>query len=208
MKKLFIMMTAVLLLLGLAACTPDGQIENEQDTQTPNEQQQENLERPATKTDVITLEGMDEEFEFNLYEDKGLGFSTYISEDMIAESVSTGEGDALIVYANFGGNKNEDAALSFFSPSEAHELNLEQLIEQTKEQLTNEGYKVEELEESTNPLQLDVQIYNLESSDLIGKSMFFEHQDRVYVIYYHYPPEFGDGFGPRLNKLLEDIVWY
>lgn len=197
MKKLFIMMTAVLLLLGLAACTPDGQMENKSEN-----------DRPATKTDVISLEGMDEEFTFNLYEEKGLDFSTYIIEDMIAESVSTGEGDALIVYANFGGNKNEDAALSFFSPSEAHKLNLEQLIEQTKEQLTNEGYKVEELEESTNPLQLDVQIYNLESSDLIGKAMFFEHQDRVYVIYYHYPPEFGDGFGPRLNKLLEDIVWY
>lgn len=57
-------------------------------------------------------------------------------------------------------------------------------------------------------MSLSKEVYALSSADLVGRAIFFEHDDRAYVLFYYYPPEYGDGFEPRANKFIGDIVWY
>lgn len=243
MNKLVIVLASGLLVFGLAACNPE-QPENElgappaseQETppvneretspdegESPAEEKDSDIEvdpnqpvgqRPAVKQDTILIEGMEETFSFNLVETEGLGFSTYVIEDMIAEQSSSADGDELFVYVNFGGVKNEQAGLRIFSPKKESKVEMEQLITDMKEELASMGLQMKETTLDSHhpftapdsPVHVE-KVYLLTSNDLGGRAIFFEHDQRPYVLYYHYPHEYGDGFDPRINKLIADLVW-
>ncbi|MGE8018483.1 hypothetical protein ACQKOM_06040 [Peribacillus frigoritolerans] len=63
---------------------------------------------------MIILEGMEGSFQLLLYHSQAFGFSTYIVDDMVVEEASSGEGDAMIVFANFAGKRNRMPKFRYF----------------------------------------------------------------------------------------------
>ncbi|QKE76033.1 hypothetical protein HPK19_24795 (plasmid) [Arthrobacter citreus] len=55
------------------------------DDSTGKEKLQSAKNCPKEKTDTIELEGIKKSFHFTLYESSGLGFSTYITNDLLVE---------------------------------------------------------------------------------------------------------------------------
>ena len=121
MKKILLILAAVFLVTGVSACKgvqegneesppisekpSDSPKQTDGQDEDPSGESVENptKDRPNTKTDTIILEGMEEPFQFTLHHSQALGFSTYIVDDMVVEEASSGEGDGVIVFANFSG---------------------------------------------------------------------------------------------------------
>ncbi|RAP75639.1 hypothetical protein [Paenibacillus montanisoli] len=232
MKKLAWLVAAVILLAALSACTsdPDGSMETTTGT-TPSESAATNSSvtngdpqtdetagtpdpwknLPATKTDTIELEGMKESFEFTLHESAALGFSTYIANDLLAEEASSGEGDAMLVYANFAGQKNEDAKVHIFTGTittiEEQKAFAEQVVK-------NSGFEIRERTEPSrnrfewSESEFDIAGKSGSGETILGTVSIFQHGGRVYHAIVQYPVEYEEGFIPRIVKMFEDIVWH
>lgn len=170
-------------------------------------------DRPKTKTDTIELEGNKESFQFTLHDNPALQFSTYIVDDFLVEGASSGEGEALIVYANFAGNKNEDAKVFFFSPSGGTQT-VEEQAEQAKEAVKSEGFEIMERTDGSpnryalSEMEFDISKKKDSGETILGTVSVFQHGDRVYRVIVQYPEDWTEGFVPRVHKMFEDIVWY
>lgn len=44
-------------------------------------------------------------------------------------------------------------------------------------------------------------------SPLYGGASVFKHNGVIYGLIYYYPGEMGDGFHPRVMKIIDEIVW-
>ncbi|WP_274366259.1 hypothetical protein [Paenibacillus thermotolerans] len=170
--------------------------------------------RPKTKTDTIGLEGNEETFQFTLHDVPGLQFSTYIVNDFLVEGAGSGEGDTLIVYANFAGQTNEDAKAVYFSPSAGTQTTVEEQAEAAKRSLESEGYEVRQ-SDGEAPMRFAVsekEIHFTKQKEdghyLLGTVSVFTRGDRVYRILVQYPEDWEEGFVPRVVKMMEDIMWY
>jgi hypothetical protein len=187
-------------------------IENEKNTNENDTE--EGINRRESKTDMILLEGMEEEFTFTLHVDDALGLSTYIVEDMIAESSSSGEGDHLFVFANFGGTKNEEANVQIFSPSTQSVTTMGELELLAKEQADTNGFKlVERNTDATNRFEWSEKEFDIikeekDGSSILGTVSLFKQGGRFYQGTVQYPEEYEEGFMPRAIKMFEDIIWY
>jgi hypothetical protein len=47
----------------------------------------------------------------------------------------------------------------------------------------------------------------LNSQSLIGVVSIFSHSDRYYALTAYYPGEFGDGVHPRIEIMLDELMW-
>jgi hypothetical protein len=157
---------------------------------------------------------MEEEFTFTLYVDDALGLSTYIVEDMIAESANTNEGDSLFVSSNFSGIKNEEAIVQIFSPSSHSVTTMDELEILAKEQIDTNGFKlVKRNTDATNRFEwsekeFDILIEKEDGRSIFGTVSLFKHGEKLYQSTVQYPEEYEEGFMPRVIKLFEDIKWY
>lgn len=188
------------------AATSDGSSRTDEEIPAKN--------RPKTKTDTIELEGSKETFQFTLHDDPGLQFSTYIVDDFLVEGTSSGEGDTLIVYANFAGQKNEDAKVIYFSPSESTQTTVQEQAEAAKRSLESEGFEITKSNgEAPNRFALSEEEFHFSKQKenghfLMGTVSVFAHGERVYRITVQYPEDWEEGFVPRVMKMIEDIMWY
>lgn len=168
--------------------------------------------RPETKTDTIELEGNKEEFQFTLHDSPDLGFSTYIVDDLLAEEASSGEGNAMLVYANFAGQLNEAAKVELFSPSAS--TTVEEQVESAKEVVKSNGFEVKERAGDLpnrfewSEVEFDIAGQDGGEQSLLGTVSVFQHGDRVYRVIVQYPETYEEGFIPRIDKMFKDIVWY
>lgn len=241
MKRLSILIAAFFIALTLTACelgketeTDDPQEQSDgipDDKKAPDKQEQTDgisdgqkapdkqdaivaKQRPAVKTDVISLEGMEDEFQFQLYDDSNVGFTTYITKDMIAESFISEEGDSFIAYANFGGKKQEDAWIHIFKPSPSEAATVEELVALTKEELVSDGYELpERTTDAPNRFDFSEVEFDAVKEDeqgmwFISNISIFKRGDEVYRLQIHYPEDYSEGFIPRTDKLIQDIMWY
>jgi hypothetical protein len=158
---------------------------------------------------------MTEDFNFTLADSAELEFTTYIASDMIAESASSSEGDSLFIYANYGGEKNGNARLFFFARPKAITSSIEEMDELAKETIKVEGYSVRERLAGDGALVFDMSEaeFDIEKRDkngmrFLGTVSIFSHGERVYWVIIEYPEEFTEGFIPRANAVIKDIMWY
>jgi hypothetical protein len=235
MKKTSILIVTLLMALTLASCNntdnvtkpdhkdPVNDGEQQVEVKKPEEQKPDEVtedttdnqakERPVTKTDHIGIEGMEEEFQFELVDASNMGFTTYIPEDMIAELNSTAEGDSFTAYTNFEGKKNENAFIRIFKPSPSSATTVEELITFTKEQLTSQGFDVpgrmsdEHKYFSFSELEMSTVKKEGQDMSLMSNISIFKRGDQVFRIQLLYPEEYSEGFMPRAFKLVDDIVW-
>jgi hypothetical protein len=223
MKKILLILAAVFLVTGLSACK-GGQEENKESppiSEKPNDNPQQTDGQdedptkglPNTKTDTIILEGMEESFQFTLHHSQALGFSTYIVDDMVVEEASSGEGDAMIVFANFAGKRNEDAKVQIFSKSEGANATIEEQAEFAREVVISNDFEIKQRsDKSTNrfdwsEVEFDIS-QNGSNYSILGTVSVFQHGDRVYYAIVQYPEDYEEGFIPRVVKMFDDIVWY
>lgn len=144
------------------------------------------------KTVEMMLEGMPEDKVVNLYQHKELGFSTYVPDDMIVES----NPEIFNVFTNFGGTKNEDATLKITDQTE----------EDVTKDLQDNGFTLGKVE--TKAFEFADQEFSLNKDGMIGHVAFFKHGDDDYAIYYYFPEDYAEGFGPRSDIIVKEIVWH
>lgn len=231
MKKILLILAAVFLVTGLSACkgVQEGNEESPPISEKPNDNPKqtdgidevpsgESVEDPTkglpnTKTDTIILEGMEEPFQFTLHHSQALGFSTCIVDDMVVEEASSGEGDAMIVFANFAGKRNEDAKVQIFSKSEGAKATIEEQAEFAREVVISNGFKIKQRSDNSpnrfdwSEVEFDIS-QNGSNYSILGTVSVFQHGDRVSYAIVQYPEEYEEGFIPRVVKMFDDIVWY
>jgi hypothetical protein len=170
---------------------PSGKSGEQDNTDTVNRS-----ERPKTKTDVIQIEGTDQEFTLYLYDNKALGFSTYIPEDMVVEA----EHNSMNV--NYTGEKNSNATLKIFANNTDTVEKMALLI---KSDLISKGFKVKPSKNKN--FGFSEREFHIESP-FYGAVSVFKHNESIYGLIYYYSGEMGDGFHPRVMKIIDEIVWY
>ncbi|MCY9002679.1 lipoprotein [Peribacillus frigoritolerans] len=231
MKKILLILAAVFLVTGLSACkgVQEGNEESPPISEKPNDNPKqtdgqdedpsgESVEDPTkglpnTKTDTIILEGMEEPFQFTLHHSQALGFSTYIVDEMVVEEASSGEGDAMIVFANFAGKRNEDAKVQIFSKSEGANATIEEQAEFAREVVISNGFEIKQRSDNSpnrfdwSEVEFDIS-QNGSNYSILGTVSVFQHGDRVYYAIVQYPEDYEEGFIPRVVKMFDDIVWY
>ncbi|MCY9139083.1 lipoprotein [Peribacillus frigoritolerans] len=231
MKKILLILAAVFLVTGLSACkgVQEGNKESPPISEKPNDNPKqidgqdedppgESVEDPTkglpnTKTDTIILEGMEEPFQFTLHHSQALGFSTYIVDDMVVEEASSGEGDAMIVFANFAGKRNEDAKVQIFSKSEGTNATIEEQADFAREVVISNDFEIKQRSDNSpnrfNWSEVEFDISQKGSNySILGTVSVFQHGDRVYYAIIQYPEDYEEGFIPRVVKMFDDIVWY
>ncbi|WP_411740062.1 hypothetical protein [Peribacillus sp. S4] len=156
---------------------------------------------------------MEELFQFMLHHSQAFGFSTYIVDDMVVEEASSGEGDAMIVFANFAGKRNEDAKVQIFSKREGTNATIEGQDEFAREVVISNDFEIKQQSDNT-PNQFDWSEIEFDISQkgsnysILGTVPVFQYGDRVYYAIVQYPEEYEEGFIPQVVKMFDYIVWY
>lgn len=166
-------------------------------------------ERPATRADTIFLEGMPEVTELTLVRSPAgfdPAFSTYVPEEMVPVFTRPDRGLELRFVAAFGGVRNEEASLGVLVyPPEA-----------TEEEVLTEARRVAEAHGATGQpsrpgrwewSRVEYPFGEVARARVFGTVAVGRHVDRWFRILLRYPPEYGDGFAPRAELILEEWRW-
>lgn len=153
---------------------------------------------PQKKTIPIMIEGTEEKMVLYLHQAKPLGFYTYVPRDMIAKS----NGRTFTVNSRFQGKVNQNVKFQIIKMG--HSLN--QAESQLKQILKEEGFQLKSI--SKQRFGFAKREYALSKTGFMGRAAVFQYNGRYYVLYYFYPPEYADGFEPRLEIILDELVWY
>lgn len=191
----------IVLLIG---CTqPEKKAEpSPQDTNAPTV---EVPSRPQQEEGFLLLEGMKEPVTLNLFrtpEKFPLSFSTYIPEDMQAETVSSGDEMVVRIVSAFGGKKNPEARIQIGALPPGTEL--QEAREYAQKMIQNIQDASAEDDPSRYPWAEVT--YALRGSRA-GFLSLGKHTDRWFYILLQYPPEYGDGMAPRSAMVLNQWQW-
>lgn len=167
--------------------------------------------RPKSRIDTIMVEGAPQPIRLRLL-DEGLPFTTYFPEDeFTAESASSDEGIGIRFVARFGGTLNPDAYLTLFLPSARTTVPaMEKFV--TQYVIKSHGWK------SRRAGAGEYYAWSRSSFAISGKSQesgtpitghlcIGTHADNAFYMMAVYPPEYGDGFGPREALIISELRW-
>lgn len=167
-------------------------------------------ERPPTRTDTIYLEGTPEVTELTLVRSPSgfePAFSTYVPEGMVRVFGHPVRGLELRFVAAFGGVRNEEASLGFtFHPPETTE---DEVREEARRVAREHGGSGEPL----SPGRWEWAEAEYPFGDAGGPARLFgtvavaSHGGRWFRVLLRYPPEYGDGFAPRTELILDAWRW-
>jgi len=214
-----------LLLAAVTACAPpntetpsatqDTQPENAASSETSDasaEAQNYSAQQsaPATKTAQISIEGETSEVELRRFVSESSPFITYFpAEDFTPELARSGEGEGDRFYFSPTGMPNRDAYVQVVFPENVSSAaEVQQLV------LGNKGlFAANNWEEisrnSSTPYDWVVEeiVYdqNTEAETYTGVVYIGEQNGEAFYVVTHAPIEYGDGFGPRANVILENL---
>lgn len=155
-------------------------------------------------TDSISIEGDREEIlvrEFETPLGFPLGFRTRVPADIIIELVSSGDGDVVRFQAAFGGTVTEAAELSFVVlPARRAESDARTRVSRIAESLGGES------SEPPTWASWATAWYRI-SGESVGFLALGERNGQWFYALLNYPPEFGDGMGPRIDYILRNWRW-
>lgn len=166
-------------------------------------------ERPATRTDTILLEGTPELTELTLVRSPAAfepAFSTYVPEGMVRVFGHPERGMEIRFVAAFGGVRNEEASLGFyFHPPGATE---EEVREEARRVAREHGGTgAPEASRRWEWSEAEYAFGDARQARLFGQVAVARHGDRWFRVLLRYPPEYGDGFGPRAALILDRWRW-
>jgi hypothetical protein len=199
---------ALLALVTLAAAACDADVPAE-DASPPDVDEQ--TQRPAEARRTIEVEGMEEEIVVRLYRTPDtfpLPFSTYLPEWMAAQEIAAGEGDAVAFVAEFGGERNEAAAVRLIvAPEGMAEADLIDLLRGVVEGLEGSLAPSEHILFPWASQEFSIEPRGAHAYGVGGVVGVGSRHDRAFAIAVHYPPEYGDGFAPRAALILDAWRW-
>lgn len=199
--------TYALFCAGMILLTSCTQPKNkaDQSSQNADEPTAKAQSRPTQKEGFLMPEGMKEPVTLNLFETPEtfpLSFSTYIPDDMQAETIGSGKQMTIRFVSAFGGKKNPEARMQTGALSPGMKLQeargyaqkMIQSIQGTSAADDPSRYPWAEM------------TYALRGSRA-GFLSLAKHEDRWFYILLQYPPEYGDGMAPRSALILNQWRW-
>lgn len=161
------------------------------------------VEQPVIYSETISIEGMPQVLEVVEYRPPmgfPLGFTTAVPTDMVVSYVNSGLGDEVRFEAAFGGTRRPDARLTFVAlPESADSADAHERIVTVVAEIN--GQPVEPL-----PGDWAVERYRV-GDGYSGSLALGTENGKWYYFLAHYPPEFGDGMGPRIELILRRWKW-
>lgn len=163
---------------------------------------------PQSKEGTIMIEGTSEPIRLELFDaapySMPLLFTTYIPSDMIGEQVPDAEGPAVRFVSNFNGTRNADAFLQVgFLPAGTTS---EQARDAARALATGSGRTARVTEGKAFDWSLAEHTYT-GAKGAVGRVVLGRHGDIFFHTRTEHPPEFGDGFGPRVGIIFDEWKW-
>lgn len=213
---LFRFIPLVLLLSGLAACTPrfdnssaatpTSSVQTASSTSTTSATP---TVRPTTKSDTIRVEGETRQITLLRYE--SLRFTTDVPANyFVTDQVSSGEGSATWFYAKRpDGTANKDVYVQVFFPGSPTTL------KQLRQQLLGDrglfiinGWRVTGGQKGNlYPWATEKITFDQRTNDrnIVGAVFLGQSGGRTFYVIKHYPGDYGDGFEPLAGKILSSL---
>lgn len=213
--KLFPLPAAAAAMLLVAAC----------EAQPPHEYPPGETPRPAARAEVITdtimVEGMAEPTTSQLVQSPGdaaVAFSTYVPEGIEAEVTGAGDTVAVRFMAAFAGTPDPHAFMHvrFHPPgvdvAAARETVMQFLLGRVPDDAPITGTPTEPQVEPREPAPWADEAwgttYRGEGDRMyVTTSQLARHGGRTFHVITHYPAEYGDGLGPRFQRILQLWRW-
>lgn len=169
------------------------------------------LERPATRRDIVVIEGMPDTLELRLMEspdDFPLQFSTYVPVDMEVQTERVNGGRSLELVANFGGVLNERAYVQVFFYEPGTTLaRARTFVDGFVSGLNPEVDRAREVEPHPWAHEQTAFSYPHEQQLFVGSIALARRGEIVFHYIQHYPAEYGDGMAPRISTILREWIW-
>ncbi|MEC4804358.1 MAG: hypothetical protein SAJ72_08875 [Jaaginema sp. PMC 1080.18] len=169
-------------------------------------------QRPETKTETVYLEGEPYEMVLNLFNNVAAPFTTYYAqEDIFPNGGCSGEGCGFRFSAKTADNQPNDAAyLHFFFPQNTSTLDdlRKMYITGSNSLMANNPswQEVETLEDAEQyPWIEETTAFFDKEAGAMGRIMLGEHNGEGFVIIEYMEGDYGDGFAPRFNTVLENL---
>jgi hypothetical protein len=214
MHKLTYLITGTLLLSASFGCTMPNQISlPDKITATPNTvdvSYNSKISRLPTKTATIFLEGEKIPITLRLYDQYSHLFTTYFPEkDFLAEGSGSGEGTGVRFIANFGGSKNENAYVHVAFLNNLTTLGQVRSFINGKRGLiaSNKWRVVSKTQNVSYPWAKEKIVFS-KGKDITGSLYLGEQNGKAFYVITHYPVEYGDGFSPRADLILSNLLFY
>lgn len=158
--------------------------------------------RPKTKQDVIVLEGFSEPFDFTLFETPrgfALPFSTYVPADVLA----SGDASGVSFVANFAARRNGRVFLRLLpQPAGASESAARAAMAALV--ASRSGAHAAR---APRRFRWSLAETAYSARGATGVAALGRHGGRYFIALLEYPEEFGEGFGPRVGHILQDLRW-
>lgn len=165
-------------------------------------------ERPATIVDTLHLEGTAEPVELRLVPSPAhfpLPFTTYAPPAIEVADADRGDQAEVRFVADFDGRDLELAWLEIAAYPDG--LGEEEAKERARRAAGDSARPVS-ADEPIAPWVIGAwRVAALESEDRTGLVLLGRHDGRYFHIRQVHPPEFGDGFGPRVALILRHWQW-
>lgn len=192
-----------LLLLFTAACGGDDRRVPPQPTGSPTDV----AAGPDTKPGTLRVEGTEQPVTLRRVDDPGVPFTTFVPADEFEVETGRDSSGAFSRFtARFGGVHNPDAYVHFGFPEAATLYGLRADLLGPGGRLDRERWQDQA---GAPPCLWAAESVVFQSADAAstGQLCIGEHVGRPFYMLAHYPAEYGDGFGPRLNVLLDEFRW-
>ena len=164
-----------------------------------------------TKTDTIYVEGEPQPKTLTLLDVPDLPFVTYFpTDEFVTEVTRSPRGHGVRFYVNFGGVENREAYVAIFvAGGETPADSVVELRTFLTSTFTELGWEQTSGEVSSCDWAADHLTFQDTAADALtnGYVCFGEHDGLPFYILTHAPAEYGDGFGPRVQTLMEEFRW-
>ena len=138
---------------------------------------------PTMKQDSLSIEGQKSVTNLRLLtSNSSVRFLTYYPSDVAHEERKTGDCDGHYFFADMNGVRNEQAYLLMC--------------------VMNNGLTQDQAVAIAKKLKAE-----LDQPGMFVDIELKQHNVRYYMIVKHWPGDYGDGFGPRAQKILDQWQW-
>ena len=180
------------------------------DRPTTSESANNSRTQPDTKIITMNLEGKSTEVTLKRFHQAPLPFTTYYPEKSFTpEMTSSVDGTGVRFYFSPTGKKDEAAYISFFFPNRLSSLeSIQNDILGDQGLLVKNGWELLDRTDIVSyPWAEEKLLYQhqTDSELMVGAIYIGQENGQVFYTLTHYPVEYGDGFEPRSNIVLENL---
>ncbi|AFZ22594.1 hypothetical protein Cylst_0219 [Cylindrospermum stagnale PCC 7417] len=162
--------------------------------------------RPSTKKATISVEGEKIPIALRLYQYSDLLTTYFPEKDFIAEASSSGEGQSVRFFANFGGKQQKNAYVHFAFLNGLKNLGqVKSFVNGKNGLIASNGWRVVNRTRNLPYSWAKEKIVFRGSKNLVGAVYIGEQKGKAFYVITHFPGEYGDGFPPRADLILRNL---